>query len=116
MNVLGPIEREADERSVAFVQQLRDEAKGDLFAELELLDVGLQASKRHSDRMKARRLEIVKKLRNDGIPMTEIASAANMNDSYLARKVIADGGKRIVDRTRVRRRRGGSPPVQGRTA
>jgi hypothetical protein len=104
MNILDPIEREADNRSMEFIAHLIAQAKGDPYAELALIKVGLEASERHQDRLKARRLAIVQELRDAGEPMTEIAEAAGVNDSYLSRLAIQAGAARRSDRTRRRRK------------
>lgn len=108
MNILDPIEREADNRSTEFIAHLVAQAKGDPYTELALINVGLKASERHQDRLKAIRLELVQQLRDAGDPMTAIAEAAGVNDSYLSRLVIQAGGVRRSDRTRRRRRRRGN--------
>jgi replication-associated recombination protein RarA len=101
----GTVRKKADEISQEYIEFLTKLADGDPQKLLSLLDTGLKASKRHQDRLKALRLQTVKDLRDAGVPMIEIAAAANVNDSYLARLVIADGGARRNDRTRRRRRR-----------
>lgn len=105
MNILDPIEREADSRSMEFIARLIEAAEGDPYAELALINIGLKASERHQERLKAHRLELVQQLRDEGDPMTEIAAAAGVGDSYLSRLVIQAGGARRSDRTRRRRRR-----------
>lgn len=114
MNFLDPIEQRADDISMNFIETLVKEAGGDEFKLLAAIDSGLRASRRHQERLKALRLEQMTAMRNAGVPNTEIAEAANVNDSYVSRLAIEGGAKRIVDRTRPRRRR--RPPPQGRTA
>lgn len=105
MNILDPVAREADDISMDFIQRIVKEADGDQAAMLQLIDVALKASQRHQKRLKALRLETAAQMRGAGVPMTEIAEAANVNDSYISRLLIAAGGTRRVDRTRTRRRR-----------
>lgn len=99
------IKKQAEALSKSFIEQLEKAAGDDPAVLLEVVDAALQASKRHQDELKAIRLGAVQKMREDGVPMTEIAEAANVNDSYLARLVIMAGAPRRVDRTRKRRRR-----------
>lgn len=98
------IKRQADALSKSFIEQLEKAAGDDQYKLLSVVDVALQASKDHQDRLKEIRLKTVQQMREDGEPMTAIAEAANVNDSYLARLIIAAGGRRRVDRTRKRRR------------
>lgn len=105
MDVLGAIEQESDDISLRYIDQLLALSGGDPYAQLVLIRVGLAAVDRHTERLKALRLEIAQRLREDGDPMTEIAEAAGVNDSYLARLIIKSGGARRSDRTRRRRRR-----------
>lgn len=105
MDVLGAIEQESDDISLRYIDQLLALSGGDPYAQLVLIRVGLEAVDRHTERLKALRLEIAQRLREDGDPMTEIAEAAGVNDSYLARLIIKSGGARRSDRTRRRRRR-----------
>lgn len=104
MDILGPIQRDADNLSMEFIARLNAAAKDDPYLELQLLKIGLDSSDRHQERLKARRLELAQQLRDAGDPMTDIANAAGVNDSYLARKLIAAGSTRRSDRTRRRRR------------
>lgn len=130
MEILTPVDKEADEISTQFiaflVKQATDAAARhptatpETIAEaqkrelLRLVDIGLKASERHQGRLRTLRLDTAKELRDAGVPMTEIAAEANVNDSYLSRQILADGGKRRIDRTRRRRRR--NVPPQSRTA
>lgn len=116
MDILSPSGRPAEELSLEFIEYLQKEADGDPESLLRLLDAALEASRRHQGRLKALRLEAAKEMRDAGVPMKEIAKAANVNDSYLSRQILADGGTRRSDRTRQRRRRTRGIQAQGRTA
>lgn len=113
MNILGPVDREVEEISTEFIDRLVKRADGDSKVLLQLVSVALRASEEHQDRLKAIRLEKAKHLRDAGVPMTEIAEAAGVNDSYISRLLIQAGSQRRVDRTRNRRVRRNPPP--GRT-
>lgn len=104
-SVLNAIERESDEISMRYIDELMAQAQDDPYAQLVLIRVALEAVDRHSERLKALRLGVVKQQREAGDPMTEIAAAAGVNDSYLSRLVIEAGSSRRSDRTKRRRRR-----------
>jgi hypothetical protein len=104
LEVLSAVERESDEISMRYIDELMAQAD-DPYAQLALIRVALEAVDRHAERLKALRLGIVVQQRDAGDPMTEIAAAAGVGDSYLSRLVIRAGGARRSDRTRRRRRR-----------
>jgi hypothetical protein len=106
LTTIGPLGQVADEMSLEFIQRILKEADGQDPELVRLVADALEASERHHKRLQALRLEVVLRMRGAGVPMTEIADLARVNDSYLSRLVIRAGGGRRSDRTRPRRRRG----------
>lgn len=95
----------ADSISIDMVNKLKHEADGDDYKLLDLLKENAEITKEHLERVWAARDEAAQRLRDAGVPMTEIADWAGVADSFLARRLIGAGGKRRVDRTRKQRRR-----------
>lgn len=105
MTINTDLGQAADGISVDMVDRLKQEADGDDYKLLDLLKENAEITKRHQERVWSARDEAAQRLRDAGVPMTEIADWAGVADSYLARRLIGAGGKRRVDRTRKQRRR-----------
>lgn len=112
MTAPNPIDR-ADELSQEFIDDVMKAAGDSEKDALRLIADAIQASQRHEKRLQDLRLNLAQRMRDAGVPMTEIAEAAKVNDSYLARKLIAAGAVRRNDRRR--RRNGRRLPPTGRT-
>lgn len=61
-----------------------------------------EAAEAHLERVRQVRDGAVQRLRDEGVPMTDIAKLAGVTDSALSRRILARGGKRRVDRRRKR--------------
>lgn len=116
MNVVSSfLGKKAEELSTDIVTEIIKEADGDDYRLLDLLRENAEITKRHQEEIWDTRDAAAKRLRDAGVPMTEIAGWAGVADSYLSRRLIEKGAKRIMDRTRRTRRRrtGGTSGYSG---
>lgn len=96
------IKQEVDEISQGIIAKVTKHANGDDRLRLRLLREIAEVNSRHRERIMAARDDAAKRLREAGVPMIEIAGEAGVTDSYLARRVISNGSKRIKPRRQQR--------------
>lgn len=86
-----------------WVKRIVEVADGDDWELLRMCREQVEAAEHHRERVLEVRDAVVERLREQGEPMTAIASVAGVTDSALSRRILARGGKRRVDRRKRRK-------------
>jgi methylphosphotriester-DNA--protein-cysteine methyltransferase len=99
----------ADQQSLEWLEHLIEEAGGDDRTLLRLIRDNYRVTLTHAERLRQARNEAARRLRDEHVPMTEIAAEAGVTDSFMSRQLIAGGASRRADRTRTPPQASGRP-------